>query len=57
VVGNSMGASRWVLIERLFAMSYGQGTEQRKLPLPGISRNSAAGEAMIDLHYALTPND
>jgi hypothetical protein len=30
VVGNSMGASRSVLIERLSAMSYGQGTEQQK---------------------------
>jgi hypothetical protein len=32
VVGNSMGASRSVLIERLSAMSYDRGTEQRKSP-------------------------
>src|SRR3954454_18218368 len=30
VVGNSMGASRSVLIERLSAMSYDRGTEQQK---------------------------
>src|SRR5829696_4874458 len=35
VVGNSMGASRSVLIERLSAMSYGQGTEQQKSPITG----------------------
>src|SRR6267143_6392520 len=35
VVGNSMGASRSVLIERLSAMSYDRGTEQRKSPSPG----------------------
>src|SRR3954452_4290621 len=32
VVGNSMGASRSVLIERLSAMSYDRGTEQQKSP-------------------------
>src|SRR6201991_3217322 len=30
VVGNSMGASRSVLVERLSAMSYGRGTEQQR---------------------------
>src|SRR5207245_816570 len=35
VVGNSMGASRSVLIERLSAMSYDRGTEQRKSPSAG----------------------
>jgi hypothetical protein len=30
VVGNSMGASRMVLIECLSAMSYALGTEQQK---------------------------
>src|SRR5438874_817325 len=38
VVGNSIGASRSVLIERLSAMSYGRGTEQRKSPLAEKSR-------------------
>ena len=32
VVGNSMGTSRPVLIERLCAMSYAGGTEQQKSP-------------------------
>jgi GSH-dependent disulfide-bond oxidoreductase len=57
VVGNSMGASRSVLIERLSAMSYGRGTEQRKSP--GSCRSGGVispGNAMIDLHYAPTPN-
>src|SRR5438045_8780725 len=47
VVGNSMGASRSVVIERLSAMSYGRGTEQQKSPsprrpgaIPGGSRGS-----------------
>src|SRR5215208_2421012 len=35
VVGNSMGASQSVLIERLSAMSYGRGTEQQKSPIAG----------------------
>ena len=35
VVGNSMGASRSVLIERLSAMSYDRGTEQQKSPCAG----------------------
>src|SRR5689334_17081605 len=57
VVGNSMGASRkqgLVMIERLHAMSYGRGTEQRKSQrgTPGEARSGA----MIDLHYAPTPN-
>src|SRR6516165_5270081 len=35
VVGNSMGASRDVLVERLSAMSYGRGTGQQKSPISG----------------------
>src|SRR5215212_8518041 len=56
VVGNSMGASRSVLIERLSAMSYGQGTEQQKSPSRGIFPRGRPGKTMIDLHYAPTPN-
>jgi GSH-dependent disulfide-bond oxidoreductase len=44
-----------VLIERLSAMSYDRGTEQQKSPLPAVS-GKAARKAMIDLHYAPTPN-
>src|SRR5207244_932511 len=65
VVGNSMGASRSVLIERLSAMSYDRRTEQQKSAnsakrvfkrnRPGIFPPPPRG-AMIDLHYAPTPN-
>src|SRR5437868_12204510 len=55
VVGNSMGASRSVLIERLSAMSYDRRTEQQKSSSPGLIRTRARG-AMIDRHYAPTPN-
>src|ERR1700758_1438368 len=54
VVGNSMRASRDVLVERLSAMSYGQRTEQQKSPwsIPG----GFPVNMMIDLYYAPTPN-
>src|SRR3954463_8976254 len=55
VVGNSIGASRLGLFERLSAMSYDRRTEQQKSPSPGIIRSGQRG-AMIDLHYAPTPN-
>jgi hypothetical protein len=38
VVGNSILASRSVLIERLSAMSYDRGTEQQKSPSPALAR-------------------
>src|SRR4029079_15911539 len=56
VVGNSIGASRWVRIERLSAMSYAAGTEQQKSPFGRPGRERQPGKTMIDLHYAPTPN-
>src|SRR3954449_1757539 len=57
VVGNSMMASRSVLIERLSAMSYDRRTEQQKSPFPGNKfGETASRKTMIDLHYAPTPN-
>src|SRR6185369_13733855 len=58
VVGNSIWASRAVLVERLSAMSYGRQTRTTKVvrASPSGSRCGPAGEAMIDLHYAPKPN-
>src|SRR5436305_15041755 len=42
VVGNSMGASRSVLFERLSAMSYDRRTEQQKSSSPGLFSGAAA---------------
>src|SRR5262249_33632008 len=46
VVGNSMGASRSVLVERLSAMTYGPGTEQQRLPY-GQRREGPSPSAVI----------